>query len=93
MIYQLPVRAEPFDGLRTGPVEACVAQGKPFDKLRPFDRLTVHGPFDKLRPFDRLTMHRPFDKLRANGQKVQTSWGLINSAAKRGDRARVCRQL
>jgi hypothetical protein len=23
--------------------------------------------FDKLRPFDRLTMHGPFDKLRANG--------------------------
>jgi hypothetical protein len=25
---------------------------------------------DKLRPFDRLTMHRPFDKLRANGLRV-----------------------
>jgi hypothetical protein len=39
----------------------------PFDKLRPFDRLTVIGPFDKLRPFDRLTVIGPFDKLRANG--------------------------
>ena len=39
----------------------------PFDRLRPFDKLTMLGPFDKLRPFDKLTMLGPFDKLRANG--------------------------
>ena len=55
-----PVRAEP--------VEASARRHGPFDKLRVSGgEPTVLGPFDKLRPFDRLTMLGPFDKLRANG--------------------------
>ena len=32
--------------------------------------LSLSKPFDRLRPFDRLTMHGPFDRLRANGLRV-----------------------
>jgi hypothetical protein len=39
----------------------------PFDRLRSFDKLRMHGPFDRLRSFDKLRMHGPFDRLRENG--------------------------
>jgi hypothetical protein len=63
-----PFGLSPSTLLRTGLSKPILsfAEG-PFDKLRSFDKLTMHGPFDKLRPFGRLTMHGPFDKLRANG--------------------------
>ena len=50
------VRKEPF-GLSLSKPLACGTKASTSSAL----------PFDKLRSFDGLTMHGPFDKLRANG--------------------------
>ena len=42
-------RAEPTPSVRAEPVEAPARAARPLDKLRPFDRLRMHGPFDRPR--------------------------------------------
>ena len=50
----------PLTPVRAEPVEACTdsGAGTPFDKLRPFDELTMLGPFDKLRAIGNIGTER-----------------------------------